>query len=121
MLGSRRQALVGAVAAVLLTGILLVVTRFAGPPAFVALLVLVAVLAGVVVASYVPATGTSWRAQLGCSPCAVGAGAAGLVAVLLLAASPADIGMGMLAAAIAGAGVAQRARTAGEACPVPRG
>lgn len=77
----------------------------------------VALLVATTAATYVPDPGRPWASRLGCTPCAGVAGGASLVALVVVAGAPGDLGQAMLAMAIAGAGLVQRVRGAGEACP----
>lgn len=115
--GVQRRRLVGIVVAPLVAAVLLVVAGGPVGPGWTAGALLVAVLVGATAATYVPDPGRPWSSRLGCTPCAGVAGAASLVALVVVAAAPGDLGQAMLALAIGGAGLMQRVRGAGEACP----
>lgn len=115
--GRRRRRLVGLVLAPLVLGALLVVTGGPVGVPWTAAAAGVAVLVAATGATYVPDRGRPWSSRLGCTPCAGVAGAAALVGLLVIGAAPGDLGQGMLALAFAGAGLMQRVRGAGEACP----
>lgn len=118
--GRRRRRLVGlALAPLVLVG-LLVATGGPVGVVWTAAAVGVAALVAVTGATYVPDRGQPWSSRLGCTPCAGVSGAASLVGLLVIGSVPGDLGQGMLALAFAGAGVMQRARSAGEVCPTGR-
>lgn len=114
--GARRRRLVTVVLAPLVLAVLLATVGAPGP-VWTALAAGVSVLVALTAATYVPDARRPWASRLGCTPCAGVAGGAALVALVVLATAPGDVGQAMLGAAIAGAGLLQRVRGAGEACP----
>lgn len=114
--GTRRRRIVAAVLTPLVVAGILVAVGTAGAVWTLAATG-VAVLVAATAATYVPDAGRPWSSRLGCTPCAGVAGGASLVALLVLAAVPGDLGQAMLALAFAGAGLMQRVRGAGESCP----
>ncbi|WP_263731415.1 hypothetical protein [Cellulomonas sp. SG140] len=119
--GVQRRRLVAVVVAPLVAAVLLVVSGGPAGPGWTAGALVVAVLVGATAATYVPDPGRPWSSRLGCTPCAGAAGAASLVALVVVASAPGDLGQAMLALAIGGAGLMQRVRGAGEACPTGPG
>lgn len=114
--GARRRRLVTTVLAPLVLATLLATVGAAGL-VWTALAAGVSVLVAATAATYVPDAGRPWSSRLGCTPCAGVAGGAALVALVVLATAPGDVGQAMLGTAIAGAGLLQRVRGAGAACP----
>ncbi len=78
-----------------------------------------AVLAAAVLASYVGEPGSGRLVDVGCSPCAVIAGATILGSVILRDSAPADGGIALMATFLLGFGLAQRLGDAGT-CSVAR-
>ncbi|MFF3065306.1 hypothetical protein ACFVQ3_12165 [Oerskovia sp. NPDC057915] len=85
-------------------------------PLWLVLLVVVAVVGGLTLASYVPARGEPWRDTLGCSPCAVVSGGTVLAAVLLVSQAPHQVGMVLPALAVVLFGLVQRTSSTRDAC-----
>jgi hypothetical protein len=78
-----------------------------------------AAFASLIVASYVPEPGSGRLVEVGCSPCAVVAGASILGSIILRDTSPSDAGTAVVALLLLGFGLAQRLVGAGT-CSVPR-
>ncbi|NNU27217.1 hypothetical protein [Isoptericola sediminis] len=113
---SARRVVVGVLAA---TALAVWYVTAAGVPGAAAtgLLVGSAAIGGSTLATYVPPTGTRWRAVLGCGPCDVAAAATVLVPPVLLAGSPTAT-MAVVAVLATVFGRYQRRAAAATACPV---
>jgi hypothetical protein len=79
--------------------------------------VLTAVPASMVLASYLPRAGTGRRLDVGCSPCAAAAALTVLLAVMARSSAPADPVMALIAVVLVVAGLRQRLSDA-TACSV---
>jgi hypothetical protein len=84
--------------------------------------VLCAVIAAVVLASYVPKPGSGRRLEVGCSPCAVMGGATIVGSLLMRSTAPLDPGIAVVAVMMLLFGLVQRLKdTASCAVPVAIG
>lgn len=88
----------------------------AGAVLWTALVVLVALAAAAVLATYVPQPGAGARLDLGCSPCAVTAAATLLAAAMFLQMAPHQPAMALTALATVGLGLVQRLNRAVATC-----
>lgn len=86
-------------------------------PLWNALVVLVAVVAAAIVATYVPLPGNR-GVDVGCRPCAAVAGVTALCAGSLLGSAPQDVGLAVVALGLVSFGLVQRQRGA-RSCPAP--
>jgi hypothetical protein len=77
-----------------------------------------AVLAALVLASYVPLPGAGIRLDVGCSPCAVMAAATVLGSLVLRATAPLDGGLALVSLMVLAFGLVQRG-SAATGCAVP--
>lgn len=77
-----------------------------------------AVVAAVVLASYVPQPGSGRRLEVGCSPCAVMGGATIVGSLLMRSTAPSDPGIAVVAVMMLGFGLVQRLKD-GASCAVP--
>ncbi|MBE7701617.1 hypothetical protein H9623_15095 [Oerskovia sp. Sa1BUA8] len=115
----RRRLVVGAV---LVPGLLALLVQAGGgwtaavTPAWLGLVVAVAVTGALTLASYVPASGETWRDTLGCSPCAVVSGGTVLAAAFLLGQAPHQVGMVLPALAVVLFGLVQRTSSTRDVC-----
>ncbi len=75
-----------------------------------------AVVGALIVASYVPAPGTGVRLEVGCTPCAVVAAGAVVMALIFRSGAPADPARALLGAAVLALGLHQRL-TDPDRCP----
>lgn len=114
------------VAAAVVAPVLLVVLTDAGggwalssAPLWTALVGVAALLGAATLASYLPLEGQGWRDALGCSPCAAVSAVSVLGAAFLLASSPHQASMALVAAGATAFGLFQRLRGAGTSCPTP--
>jgi hypothetical protein len=75
-----------------------------------------ALLAAMVVASYVPFPGSGERIAVGCTPCAAVAGMTVLGSLMMRQNNPLDAGMGLVSVLMLGYGVIKRITDAGTTC-----
>ena len=89
----------------------------AAPPAWLALVVAIALACSVTLASYLPRPGAGRRLDIGCTPCASVAALSVVIAAGVLSSDPHDVPTAILALAVAAFGVWKRL-TDPSACPI---
>lgn len=106
-----RRLVVAAVLAPVLIVVLVAIARDGadvGPPAWMALVALVALACATTLASYVPRPGAGWRLDVGCTPCASAAALSVVAAAGVLSSDPHDVPTAIVALGVAAFGARQR-------------